>query len=156
MGQDYTLGHIEHKILRKQFDEPGIHMALVCAALGCPPLRGEPYAGPTLDKQFDGQATKFIADADKFRIDRDKGIVYLSPIFKWFSKDFVARYGPKDNISRHGEKTSAVLNYVAGHLNETDRAYILAGRYKVEYLKYDWSLNEQVPEAGKGGGADDW
>ena len=36
MAKDYTLEHIEHKILRKEFDEPRIHKAMVCAAMGCP------------------------------------------------------------------------------------------------------------------------
>ncbi|MHC4703653.1 MAG: DUF547 domain-containing protein, partial [Planctomycetota bacterium] len=45
MGKDLTLNHIEHEILRKKFDEPRIHMAMVCAAMGCPPLRYEPYRG---------------------------------------------------------------------------------------------------------------
>ena len=38
-----TLDEIEHRIIREQFNEPRIHMALVCAAMGCPPLRAEPY-----------------------------------------------------------------------------------------------------------------
>ena len=34
-----TLGHIEHDLLRKNYNEPAIHFAIVCAAKGCPPLR---------------------------------------------------------------------------------------------------------------------
>jgi len=50
MGQDLTLGHIEHKILRKKFDEPRIHMAMVCAAMGCPPLLNQSYTGQKLNE----------------------------------------------------------------------------------------------------------
>jgi hypothetical protein len=39
LGKKLSLSDIENKILRKEFDEPRIHVALVCAAVGCPPLR---------------------------------------------------------------------------------------------------------------------
>jgi len=45
LGQLKTLDNIEHNILRVDFNEPRIHMALVCAAISCPPLRQEPYQG---------------------------------------------------------------------------------------------------------------
>ena len=43
MGEKLTLSQIEHEILRKDFKEPRIHMAMVCAAMGCPALRNEPF-----------------------------------------------------------------------------------------------------------------
>ena len=143
MGKDYTLEHIEHKILRKKFDEPRIHMAMVCAAMGCPPLLNKPYIGQRLNEQLDGQTRRFLANSAKFKIDREVGVVYLSSIFKWFKGDFVNKYAPEKNISGHGKKVSAVLNFVAHYLEKTDREYILVGGFKVKYLKYDWSLNEQ-------------
>jgi hypothetical protein len=36
-----------------------------------------------------------------------------------------------------------VLNFIAGRLEKPDREYLLAGDFKIKYLKYDWSLNEQ-------------
>ena len=72
MGQDLTLEHIEHKILREGFDEPRIHMALVCAAIGCPPLRNEPYLGEELDDQLDDQTRRFLANQEKFKIARSR------------------------------------------------------------------------------------
>ena len=143
MGQRMTLDHIEHQILRAKFDEPGIHMAMVCAAMGCPPLRGEPYVGSRLDKQLDDQTRRFLGSPAKFKIDRSKNTVYLSPIFDWFAEDFVRKYGPERNIGRHDKKDSAVLNFVALHLAEPQEKYVLAGKFKIKYLKYDWSLNEQ-------------
>ena len=47
-GRSYHLDNVEHDIVRKQFQEPRIHFALVCAALGCPPLRAEAYTGARL------------------------------------------------------------------------------------------------------------
>ena len=42
-GTALSLNTIEHGILRKQFKEPRIHFALVCASMGCPVLRNEAY-----------------------------------------------------------------------------------------------------------------
>ncbi|MBI4208192.1 MAG: DUF547 domain-containing protein [Deltaproteobacteria bacterium] len=130
MGQDKTLGEIEHQILRKEFSEPRIHMALVCAAKGCPPLRNEPYSGAKLSQQLDDQTRRFVSNPQKFRIDQANGTVYLSPIFKWFREDFEASYG-------------TVINFIQRYLTETDRQFLIAKELDLKYLDYDWSLNEQ-------------
>jgi hypothetical protein len=143
MGRNLTLEHIEHKILRVKFNEPRIHMAMVCAAMGCPPLRNEPYVGEKLDEQLDDQTRRFLANSDKFKIDRGGNTLYLSPIFEWFADDFIKKYGPTRDIGEHNRKVSSVLNFVSPYLRETDKKYMLAGRFKIKYLKYDWSLNEQ-------------
>ena len=143
MGQRVTLSHIEHKILRAQFNEPRIHMALVCAALGCPTLRNEPYVGRRLDEQLDDQARVFLSNRRKSRVVRGAKTVHLSPIFKWFGEDFVERYAPPQTIGRHDRETSAVLNFLAGYLGQADQNYVRRGSFKVKYLDYDWSLNEQ-------------
>jgi Protein of unknown function, DUF547 len=39
---------VEHDIIRKQFKESPIHFALVCAAMGCPPLCSEAYTAASL------------------------------------------------------------------------------------------------------------
>lgn len=143
MGRPMTLDEIEHAVLRKKFYEPRIHMALVCAALGCPPLRNEPYQGEKLDRQLDDQARKFLANPQKFRIDRQQKRVYLSPIFKWFGQDFVKTYGSTTDFSRFGPAQRAVLNFIQKYLPENDRDYLKKGDYSISYLTYDWSLNEQ-------------
>ncbi|MHC4727668.1 MAG: DUF547 domain-containing protein [Planctomycetota bacterium] len=143
MGQNLTLGHIEHKILRVKFDEPKIHVAMVCAAMGCPPLRNEPFIGDKLQEQLDDQTRRFLANPAKFKIERTHNRIYLSPIFKWFAVDFIKKYGPKKSIGRHSKEESAVLNFIASYLDKAQKDYVLAGKFKIKYLKYDWSLNEQ-------------
>lgn len=85
----------------------------------------------------------FLGHRLKLRVERDKDTVYLSPIFKWFGKDFVSTHTPVRNIGRQDRETSAVLHFVAGYLDETDMRNVRAGSFKVKYLDYDWSLNEQ-------------
>lgn len=143
MGQNLSLGHIEHKILRVKFDEPRIHMAMVCAAIGCPPLRNEPYTSEKLHEQLDDQTRRFLANSEKFEIKRDDNRIYLSPIFKWFAGDFIKKHAPDKNIGRHNKEESAVLNFIAFYLDNSQKDYVLSGNFSIKYLKYDWSLNEQ-------------
>jgi hypothetical protein len=142
-GNRVTLDGIEHEILRKRFNEPRIHMALVCAAKGCPSLRNKPYTGDALGMQLDAQARRLLSDRKKFRIDRTAGWVALSSIFNWFGEDFVAKYGtrgPKGYVANE----KAALGFVMGYMDElVDASYLRDGGYEVEYLDYDWSLNEQ-------------
>src|SRR3989338_6542924 len=52
LGKKVSLNYIENEILRKEFQDPRIHFAIVCASLGCPVLRYEPYVSDRLDSQF--------------------------------------------------------------------------------------------------------
>jgi hypothetical protein len=144
MGERRTLGEIEHEILRKRFDEPRIHMALVCAANGCPPLRNEPYTGDQLDQQLADQTRRFLSNPTQFRIDRQNHLVYLSPIFEWFGSDFVG-YGTDQGSGQQPDPEKAVLNFIMSYASGSDREYLGQGGYTVKYLNYDWSLNERVP-----------
>lgn len=143
MGQDLSLDHIEHKILRIEFKEARIHMALVCAAASCPKLRNEPYEGLRLDAQLEDQSRLFLCCRSKLKIARTEKLIYLSPIFKWFARDFVSQYRPLQGIGRHSQENQAVLNFVSRYLNDPFKSFLLAGDYTVKYLDYDWSLNEQ-------------
>ncbi len=143
MGRETTLDEIEHRVLRAKFHEPRIHMALVCAAMGCPPLRNEPYVSAKLDEQLDDQARRFLANPHKFHGDRKAGKVYLSPIFQWFGDDFIGKYGTDKQFPSFSEKERAVLNFISHYVDARDKDYLTQGSYSLEYLKYDWSLNEK-------------
>ncbi|MCI0622129.1 MAG: DUF547 domain-containing protein [Acidobacteria bacterium] len=142
-GREMTLDEIEHATLRAQFSEPRIHVALVCAAMSCPPLRNEPYTPEQLDAQLGVQARRFLRSARGLRIDRGAGKVHLSSIFKWFGGDFVRNYGTTDKFAGKSDAERAVLNFLSRYVSDSDRDFLLAGKYEIEYLDYDWSLNEQ-------------
>ncbi len=143
MGREMSLEHIEHGILRKEFDEPRIHVALVCAAMSCPPLRREPYIGKKLDAQLDDQSGGFLASGDNFRIDRDNSVVHLSSIFKWFGGDFTGKYAPETGYGDHDKDTRAVLNFISNYVDDKDAEYLRGGDFEIKYIDYDWSLNER-------------
>ncbi len=146
LGEKMTLNQIEHEVLRKKFNEPRIHVALVCAAMGCPPLRNEPFLGKKINKQFDDQTRKFLSAPTRFRLDRKSKKVYLSKIFKWFGADFIQSYKPEQGFVGHGEAEQSVLNFLSKHLPAADGEYLRTGKYKIVYLDYDWTLNEPKPK----------
>jgi Protein of unknown function, DUF547 len=130
-GRTYTLDQVEHDLIRGHFREPRAHFALVCAAIGCPPLRNEAYVGDRLEVQLDDQARSFLYGRAKgCRVDAANGIVYLSEIFAWYKQDF-------------GADDAAVGRYVARYLPETpERRVLLSGRFRLVPLPFDWSLND--------------
>ena len=143
LGEAMTLDHIEHGILRKDFNEPRIHMGLVCASIGCPLLRAEPFVGDRLATQLDEQTVEFLSYARNFRLDRDSGEVLISSIFKWFGEDWKTTYGTEEKFEGFNDEKRAVLNFIAEYVDEGDRSYMTEGEYKLKYLDYDWGLNNQ-------------
>ena len=142
MGKKLSLGDIEHKILRKRFHEPRIHMAMVCAAKGCPILLNEPYISKKLNAQLINQSKRFALDSSKVKIDRKNKIVYLSPILKWFAKDF-KKYTEGTTLPGLNSNQTGVIKFIRQHLDDKQKNFLDKNKFKIKYLKYDWSLNEQ-------------
>jgi hypothetical protein len=128
LGRKMSLDDIEHETLRRQFAEPRVHVALVCAALGCPPLRSEPYEGARLASQLDDQARRYLASPAGLQLATDGRSVAVSAIFKWFAADF--------------EATGGVRAFLACHAPEAARRAVADQRSRITYLDYDWSLND--------------
>lgn len=141
LGESKTLDSIEHQTLRKQFDEPRIHAALVCAAISCPPLRQEPYLGEKLNTQLDDQVRQWLSTTG-LEIDRTQNKVKISAIFDWFGDDWQKQYSVEGKFAGNG-KQRATLNFISRYLSPSDQDYLAQGKYKVNYLNYDWSLNRQ-------------
>ena len=126
LGREMTLDQIEHEWLRAKLNEPRIHFALVCAARSCPPLRNEAYRGDRLETQLDEQARAFLNDRERNRFTSERA--ELSEIFKWFGEDF------------GGERGLRV--YLGRYLNPSLAARIKNDDYKIDYIEYDWTLND--------------
>jgi hypothetical protein len=143
MGQEVTLNDIEHRVLRMRFKEPRIHMAINCASIGCPPLRSTPFTGEDLSGQLDAQTAAFLANPDRFRLDKAGKTLYLSPIFKWFGEDFVGVYGRDQARPGLDKEETAVIAFVSKYLDAEERDLLNVSDIRIKYLDYDWGLNEQ-------------
>lgn len=130
-GEEMSLNHLEHEIIRKDFGDARIHFALVCAAVSCPVLRAEAYTGDRLSDQLDEQGRRFFSNAAKNRFDADSRRAYLSKILDWYADDF-------------GGSDPDVLTYVARFLEEPLARSIRenAAEWRVSYTEYDWALND--------------
>jgi hypothetical protein len=136
-GGVYHLDNVEHDIIRRQFKEPRIHFALVCAAMGCPPLRSEAYTGARLDAQLQEQAVVFLTQSPKKnRVDIAKGLYYASPIMsKYYRKDF-------------GKDDAEIALYLSHFYPDgPEKQYLSRGKVKLEETEYDWTLNSQEKAA---------
>lgn len=122
-GRKYSLNQIEHEIIRKEFDEPRIHMALVCAARSCPPLRAEAYSSTALEDQLHENSKAFIHDKTKNYYDRETNTLYVSELFSWYGSDFDKKYG-------------SAQGFVLKMLGLRDVKPVAT-----KYLPYDWNLN---------------
>ena len=140
-----TLDNIEHEVLRKQYAEPRIHFAIVCASFSCPNLRNEAYIATQLDSQLNDQQQVFFINNEKgVSIDIERKRVKVSKIFDWFAEDFVVEGNDETLFSKRKNKQAGVLRYIVARMPETDRkAFLLLDDFRFDYLDYDWELNEQ-------------
>jgi len=122
-GEKMSLDHIEHSILRKKYDDPRIHFALVCASVSCPRLRNEAYTAGKLDSQLDDQGRDFLNNPAKNKL--GKASAQLSKYFDWYKGDW-------DN---NGQSVVSWVNKYASTK--------IDGNTKISFLDYNWNLNEQ-------------
>ncbi|MEP5611179.1 MAG: DUF547 domain-containing protein [Cyclobacteriaceae bacterium] len=120
------LNNIEHGIIRKEFEEPRIHFALVCAAFSCPKLQNKAYFPETLDAQLTDAAKDFLADPTKNEI-KSSSEAELSKLFSWYRGDFTKKTSLEEFISKYSEV-------------KLDKGADL------DYKDYNWDLNEQKPQ----------
>ncbi len=121
-GVTESLDSIETRL--RNMHDPRIHGALVCAARSCPPLRREAYTTGAVNGQLDDNFRVWLADTGKNQFDRGKQLAKVSKIFEWYAADFAAVGG-----------VPAVLKKFAP-------PDAFASTIKLEYLKYNWGLND--------------
>ncbi len=119
-GKMISLDNLEHDIIRKKYDEPRIHMVLVCAAKGCPSLRSTVYQALELEKQLSEQSSLYLKSSKGLRLDENAKRVYLSSIFKWYGDDFPS---VRDFVEKYGK--------------------VSLKDYAIRWIDYDWSLNNK-------------
>jgi len=138
-GKRISLDDVEHRIIRKEWQEPRIHFALVCAAIGCPPLRAEAYTGNRLEAQLEDQGVLFLRRSpSKNRVDIANRTVHASMIFTYYKADFG---GSDERIGR----------FIARWYPDGEEKQLLnSGSFKLSKTDYDWSLNSQVRARGRG------
>ena len=137
-GRDVTLDQIEHGVLRPEFGDARVHMAVNCASKSCPPLRGEPYVGADLNRQLDDAARRYLASSAGARVDGNRLLV--SKIFDWYGGDFVKQYAEM-HPGVEPANDRAIRGFVERYGLPPAAAAARAGA-AIRFLDYDWSLND--------------
>lgn len=149
-GERYSLDGLEKQTLYKRYPDPRLHLALVCGAVGCPPLWNRSYAlaaeqrvrdaagaapsstavarldeaayAEAVDALLDAAARRAVNRSDLVR--EDDGQARLSRIFEWYADDF-------------GGSTAAVLDWINRYRDNPLQAT------RAAYLPYDWKVNQR-------------
>ncbi len=137
LGREYFLDGIEHEMIRAPgvYDDPRIHFAVNCASIGCPMLREEAYVADRLDAQLDEQATRFLSDRSRNRVNKD-GVIEASKIFEWYKADFNKGLKGIHSLEAFFGRYATLLTDNAEH-----QKLVREGKAPIRYLDYDWTLN---------------
>ncbi len=115
-----SLNNIEHEVLRKM-NEPRIHFAINCASYSCPQLLNTAFTAEHMEQMLAQATVIFVNDTQRNRFTAKTA--QLSKIFKWYAADFT--------------KQTTLLAYINKYL-----ASPIQKDAKIDYLDYDWRLNE--------------
>ncbi|MGY5354688.1 DUF547 domain-containing protein [Wenyingzhuangia sp. IMCC45467] len=121
-SKTYTLNDVEHKILRKKYNDPRIHVGVNCASISCPQLSNIAFTEKNIDSLLTTQMKSFINDSDRNNISLNK--IELSQIFNWFKDDFTQQ---TDLITFINQYSNITINNGA----------------TIDYKEYNWNLNNQ-------------
>jgi hypothetical protein len=135
LGEQRNLDWIEHEQLRPRYNDPRVHTAIVCASIGCPALKPEPYTAERLDEQLEDGMRRFLGDRTRNRAGAGK--LEVSSIFKWFREDF-------EKGHQGFRKLEDVFARYAAQLSDEPavQEQLKARKLTPEFLDYDWSLND--------------
>jgi hypothetical protein len=125
-GTPVSLNDIVHRILRPIFNDPRIHYALSCAALGCANLQPEPFRGDRLDHQLSKAAMAYVNDPRCVSVENDE--LDLSSLYRWYREDF-------------GGSDAAVIHHLMGFANPR-LAMTLQDFDRIGADGFDWRLND--------------
>lgn len=126
-GEEINLYDLENKIVRPTFKDARVHFALNCASGGCPMLPPEAFTPAKVDEQLTREAKRFCNEKRNVDFDPATKKLKLSHIFDWYKEDF----------GKAPDKVIAWINtYRAADAQ-------LPADAKIEYVDYDWTLNDQ-------------
>ncbi|MEO0509572.1 MAG: DUF547 domain-containing protein [Verrucomicrobiota bacterium] len=138
-GKRRSLYWLENKLIRKRYKDPRLHFALNCASEGCPALPREAFEAGQLEQQLERETEKFVRSAEQFQIDHEARTILISSIYDWYDEDFT-------DVGGKGRKL-ALVHYLRPYLSkaqQTELDQALASEYAIDFLEYDWALNDQA------------
>ncbi|HYM79775.1 MAG TPA: DUF547 domain-containing protein [Candidatus Limnocylindria bacterium] len=139
-GRSYTLDDFERHFLFADHDrrsmsppdslDPRLHFAIVCGAVGCPPLLPRAYRPDSLDAQLDFAVRNALASPAHLTWDEKTRTLVASSIFDWYAGDFGGQAG--------------VLGFLERYAPSKVRSAIRSKKVKAisRFIPWDWKLNQ--------------
>jgi hypothetical protein len=126
-GRRLSLDDIEHEIMRPTFRDPRVHIAVNCAAVGCPNLWPQAWRAASLNDDLDRAARTYVNHPRGALVQPD-GSLTVSSIYKSYAEDF-------------GGTDTAIIEHLKKYARPEFAAEIKPTARLVSH-RYDWSLND--------------
>ena len=127
-GEDLTLNHMEHGILRPIWQDERIHYAANCAAYGCPHLLDTVFTAANTEELLEAGARAYVNNPRGVDV-VDEDFIVISNIYDWYAEDF-------------GNTEASVMQHLRKYADDELGTFLETFEGAIEY-DYDWSLNEQ-------------
>jgi len=99
-------------------------------------LRNEAFIAERLDEQLEDSLHRFLSDRSRNRYNPETDKLEVSKIFDWYGEDFVGFRGHPSVASFLGDYAELLA------ADPNDRLRLKAGDIPLEFLDYDWRLND--------------
>jgi hypothetical protein len=140
-GRTLTLDQIEQTVL-PAFHDPRIFFALGRGAVGSGRLRSEAYAADRLEEQLADDAAECASRSQCVQIDASQDVM---------KDQFVAAYADRarNGFSSRSPVERAVLAFIDPKMLTAEQDLLRKNTFRVEYLPFDWSLNDLTGRGGR-------
>ena len=142
-GKSVTLDEIEQEMLA-EFKDPRLYLALGRGAVGSGRLRSEAFSADRLEKQLESVAADFLMHDQMIKVDRDAGVVSVTPILSWREAEFVAAFdtGSTGAFAQRSPIERAIIAFVQPRLLPLERDFIQQNGFRMVFHPFDWRLND--------------
>ena len=135
-GRKYTLDQFERRFVFGDSSEvpmkldPRAHFALVCGAMGCPPLWPRVFLPDSIDQQLDQVTRNALRMPRHLNFNEKDKLLEGSQIFNWSAKDF----------GGHDNSLEWILKYAPSRIVSLIKKHKIT---KIEsYPDWNWDLNQ--------------
>ncbi len=131
-GRRCSLDEIEHAAVA--LGGYRAHAAMVCASRSCPPLDRRAFDPDGLPARLDERMRVWLSRSDLWRFEPAENLVRAPRYLDWYRADF---------------ERAGVARVLSTYAPAEYRPWLARGGFRVEYLDYDWSLNDRTAERGR-------
>ena len=137
-----TLDGIEKDVIAR-FGDARLLLALGRGSIGSGRLRSEAYQGAALERQLAAVVKECASRVTCVRIDRDNGVVEVTPLVSWRDELFVQSFAAAGQMwANRSPIERAVAAMVYPHLFPGEREFLALNAFQMKFGQFDWRLND--------------